>query len=31
VENIFDKAYRQHGSGMNAPGVNVVAALEAHF
>lgn len=31
VENIFDKAYRQHGSGINAPGVNVVVALEARF
>jgi outer membrane receptor protein involved in Fe transport len=31
VENIFDKAYRQHGSGINAPGVNVVAALETRF
>jgi len=31
VENIFDKAYRQHGSGINAPGVNFVAALEAYF
>ena len=31
VENIFDKSYRQHGSGINAPGVNAIVALEAHF
>ena len=31
VENVFDKAYRQHGSGINAPGVNAIVTLEAHF
>ena len=31
VENVFDKAYRQHGSGINAPGINAMVTLEAHF
>jgi outer membrane receptor protein involved in Fe transport len=31
IENLFDKSYRQHGSGINAPGTNVIVALEARF
>ena len=31
IENVFDKAYRQHGSGIDAPGVNAIVTLEAHF
>ncbi|MGE4096513.1 MAG: TonB-dependent receptor plug domain-containing protein [Candidatus Binatia bacterium] len=31
IENLFDKAYRQHGSGINAPGVNAIVTLEAQF
>ena len=29
VENLFDKSYREHGSGINASGVNTIVALEA--
>ena len=31
VENLFDKSYREHGSGINAPGVNAVISLETRF
>ena len=31
VENIFDKAYRAHGSGQNEPGRNFVFGAEVHF
>jgi outer membrane receptor protein involved in Fe transport len=31
VENLFDKSYRSHGSGINAPGVNAIVTFEAHF
>ena len=31
VENLFDKSYREHGSGINAPGMNAIVALEAKF
>lgn len=31
VENIFDQAYRAHGSGQNEPGVNFVFGLEVRF
>ncbi|MBI3249916.1 MAG: TonB-dependent receptor [Deltaproteobacteria bacterium] len=31
VENLFDKSYRSHGSGINAPGTNAIVTLEAHF
>jgi hemoglobin/transferrin/lactoferrin receptor protein len=31
VENILNKAYREHGSGIDAPGINVIASLEALF
>ena len=31
VENLFDKSYREHGSGINASGINTIVALEAKF
>jgi hemoglobin/transferrin/lactoferrin receptor protein len=31
LENVFDKSYREHGSGINAPGVNAVLTLETRF
>lgn len=31
VENIFDEAYRAHGSGQNEPGVNVIFGAEVRF
>ena len=31
LENMFDKSYREHGSGINAPGVNVLVSLETRF
>lgn len=31
LENLFDLDYREHGSGINAPGLNAVASLEARF
>jgi outer membrane receptor protein involved in Fe transport len=31
VENIFDQPYRDHGSGINAPGINATVSLEARF
>jgi len=31
VENIFDEAYRAHGSGQNEPGRNFVFGAEIHF
>ena len=31
VENIFDQPYRDHGSGINAPGINAIVSLEARF
>lgn len=31
VENIFDQPYREHGSGINAPGINTILSLEARF
>ncbi len=31
LENIFDKSYREHGSGINAPGVNVILTLQTRF
>jgi len=31
VENIFDEAYRIHGSAQNEPGTNVVLALDCRF
>ena len=31
VENIFDQPYREHGSGINAPGINAIISLEARF
>jgi hemoglobin/transferrin/lactoferrin receptor protein len=31
VENLLDKNYRIHGSGVNEPGINVVCAANVHF
>jgi len=31
VENLFDKLYRVHGSGVDAPGRNVVLSVEVRF
>jgi outer membrane receptor protein involved in Fe transport len=31
VENLFDKGYREHGSGIDAPGINAILSLEARF
>lgn len=31
VENIFDEAYRAHGSGQNEPGVNLILGAEVKF
>jgi len=31
VENLLDHSYREHGSGINAPGINAIISLEARF
>jgi len=31
VENIFDEAYRHHGSGQNEPGINAIVGLDVTF
>ncbi|MBI2903621.1 MAG: TonB-dependent receptor [Candidatus Methylomirabilis oxyfera] len=31
VENVFDQPYREHGSGIDAPGINAMVSLEARF
>lgn len=31
VENLGDRAYRVHGSGVNAPGINAVVGLELRY
>lgn len=31
LENLFDKAYREHGSGINAPGFNAALTIETRF
>lgn len=30
-ENLLDKRYREHGSGINAPGFNVIVSLDNRF
>lgn len=29
IENVIDEVYREHGSGIDAPGTNVIVALDA--
>ena len=31
LENLLDKRYREHGSGINAPGFNVIVSLDNQF
>ena len=31
LENLLDKRYREHGSGINAPGFNVIVSLDNRF
>ena len=31
LENLLDKRYREHGSGINAPGLNVIVSLDSRF
>ncbi len=31
LENLLDQRYREHGSGINAPGFNVIASLDNRF
>jgi outer membrane receptor for ferrienterochelin and colicin len=31
LENIFDENYREHGSGIDAPGTDIVVALDARW
>ena len=31
LENLFDKAYREHGSGLDAPGFNAALTIEKRF
>ena len=31
LENLLDKRYREHGSGVNAPGFNVIVSLDNRF
>ncbi|MGH7963172.1 MAG: TonB-dependent receptor plug domain-containing protein, partial [Candidatus Binatia bacterium] len=31
LENLWDESYREHGSGINAPGINAIISLETHF
>ena len=31
LENLLDKRYREHGSGINAPGFNIVVSLDNRF
>ena len=31
VESMFDTAYREHGSGIDAPGINAIIGLQAFW
>ncbi len=31
LENLLDERYREHGSGINAPGLNVIVSLDNRF
>ena len=31
LENLLDKAYREHGSGLDAPGFNAALTIEKRF
>lgn len=31
LENLLDKRYREHGSGINAPGLNVIVSIDNQF
>ncbi|MBI1923582.1 TonB-dependent receptor, partial [Candidatus Poribacteria bacterium] len=31
LENILDKRYREHGSGIDAPGINLIVSLDNRF
>ena len=31
LENLWDESYREHGSGINAPGINAIVSVETRF